>query len=325
MSKGREGREGPTKRLPLIMTERLPPTMTKVPRHLFSAATALTIAVLLFWVDIVGWAQAALWLYGKFGIKGFAFSAMLRWNFLPAWAVADAMMASATLDTSDFYAFDPSAGVTAATSSGLLFLPGALVHPHAYAPILSRLANESGVLCVCVKPRFRMSALWSSNPERALGIFHQFPRIRKWTLAGHSMGAGGYGAANLASHLLARGTQLDGLIMWAGAITSGTNVDLSRSTLRTLAIFGSEDSIAPFNGKAEDGSLIRDNLRRYNSPHTKLIVVQGGNHDGFGHYGPQTFPRLDNPRKISHEAQQAQVTRHSAQFLRGGFLGIGRY
>ena len=104
--------------------------------------------------------------------------------------------------------------------------------------------------------------------------------------------------------------------LWAGAITNGTGVDLSRSKLRTLAIFGSEDSIANLDGKAEDGSLMRDNLRKFNPPNTKLVIVKGGNHAGFANYGPQKFPRPDNPRTISHEEQQAQVTRCTAQFLR---------
>lgn len=130
------------------------------------------------------------------------------------------------------------------------------------------------------------------------------------------MGAGGYGAARIVSRLLARGAPVRGLVMWAGAITNGTGVDLKATQLRSLVLLASEDSVVPPHGKVEDGSNTQDNLRRYHPPSTKVVVIEGGNHGGFGNYGPQTFPRLDNPRTISLQEQQSQAVDHTARFLR---------
>lgn len=245
------------------------------------AAVGVAIALAL-WIDVVGYVQSVLWLRNRLGTpKALIFSATLRWHFLPPWPQASAIMPSALLDTSDIYAFG-----SLSLTRGFLFVPGALVHPHAYALILNDISAATGVLCVCVKPRFRHPARWASTDEHALAVMQRFPNVQAWTVGGHSMGAGGFGAALLASRLRRIHTaSVDGLIMWAGAITNSTGVDLSDdATLRSLVILASEDSVVPPEGKAEDGSLIRDNLRRYSPPNTKLVVINGGNHGGFGHY-----------------------------------------
>jgi hypothetical protein len=288
-----------------------------------AAAVFVAIAALLWSIDIFGYVQCVSWLGSRYGTaKAAAFSAVLRWNFLPPWPEATAHMELAVSDTSEFFVFEPTAETgSPGPATGFLFITGALVHPHSYAPILSRIANESGALCVCVKPRFRHPGIWSSDVERTVGVMRQFPRVRSWYIGGHSMGAGGFGAARVASHLLLRGADeivVAGLVMWAGVVTKSTGIDLSgHSQLRSLVILGSEDSVVPPDGKAEDGTLVRSNLKRYGSPKTRLEVIKGANHGGFGHYGPQRFPRLDNPRTISLDQQQGQVIKHTAQFLRG--------
>lgn len=281
-------------------------------------------AMMLTWLDVVGYFQSVCWLCGRVGvIKALAFSMVLRFHFLPPWDDASQTMKWAATDTDEFYLFEPTLEQMSPTlNHGFLFIPGALVHPHSYAPVLSRLANASKgqVLCVCVKPRFRHPALWADSEERALTIISEmmrrYPSVTSWTIGGHSMGAGGYGAARIVSRLLARGAPVRGLVMWAGAITNGTGVDLKAAQLRSLVLLASEDSVVPPHGKVEDGSNTQDNLRRYHPPGTKVVVIEGGNHGGFGNYGPQTFPRLDNPRTISLEEQQSQAVDHTARFLR---------
>ena len=45
-------------------------------------------------------------------------------------------------------------------------------------------------------------------------------------------------------------------------------------------------------------------------------VIAGGNHAGFGFYGPQKFPSADGERTISLAEQQLQVARTTADWLR---------
>lgn len=284
------------------------------------AASVLLLAAFFAWLDVIGYVQCVSWLWDKFGAaKAIAFSLVLRWHFLPAWPEASDSLELADANTRDFFAFIGAPN----PATGFLFIPGALVHPTSYAPILARLARESGALCVCVRPRFRHPAMWASDESRALSIVRQYSHVSAWTIGGHSMGAGGYGAARVASRLAASGVRASnastavGLVMWAGVITKGTGVDMSKQhDVRTLVILGSEDSVVPPDGKAEDGTSIRENLGRYSTPDTKLVVIKGGNHGGFGHYGPQLFPRPDKPRTIPLEDQHTQVVRHTADFLR---------
>ena len=37
-----------------------------------------------------------------------------------------------------------------------------------------------------------------------------------------------------------------------------------------------------------------------------MYMIEGGNHCGFAHYGPQSWPAKDAPRDITLEEQQAQ-------------------
>ena len=250
--------------------------VTKSPRLITSAAGGMAtqvlspargvmvtvFAMMLTWLDVVGYFQSVCWLCGRVGvIKALAFSMVLRFHFLPPWDDASQTMKWAATDTDEFYLFEPTLEQMSPTlNHGFLFIPGALVHPHSYAPVLSRLANASKgqVLCVCVKPRFRHPALWADSEERALTIISEmmrrYPSVTSWTIGGHSMGAGGYGAARIVSRLLARGAPVRGLVMWAGAITNGTGVDLKAAQLRSLVLLASEDSVVPPHGKVEDGS-----------------------------------------------------------------------
>lgn len=269
------------------------------------------------WLHPWAYWQAVRWGACRLGFaKAMLFCLVLRWHWLPASPDAELRAFAATVRSRELVAFEPP--LASSPTRGFLFLPGALVHPHAYAPILERLANSSGVLCVCVKPPFRHPALWTADPANALGVMRRFPHVRAWTVAGHSMGGGGYGAALVASRLAgSERVVVDSLVMWASVITQGTGVDLSRhARLRSLVVLASEDTVVPPNGKVEDGSRTRANLHRFGAPRTRLVVVPGGNHGGFGHYGPQTFPRLDRPRTISLAAQQSRVVHHTALFLR---------
>ena len=65
----------------------------------------------------------------------------------------------------------------------------------------------------------------------------------------------------------------------------------------------------------------KDGFRRFyqNDPDLKSVVtvvkVQGGNHAGVAHYGPQTFPVHDGKRDISLETQQDLTAAAIAKFL----------
>merc|ERR1712216_801302 len=48
---------------------------------------------------------------------------------------------------------------------------------------------------------------------------------------------------------------------------------------------------------------------------TTYCDIEGANHAGFGHYGPQTFPVRDGLRTITLDQQQIAVVETTANFL----------
>ena len=48
---------------------------------------------------------------------------------------------------------------------------------------------------------------------------------------------------------------------------------------------------------------------------TRKVMIDGGNHAGFGHYGPQLFPVQDGERTITLDQQQEQIVQAMSNFL----------
>ena len=151
-------------------------------------------------------------------------------------------------------------------TGGLIFYPGGKVEFTAYAPLMTRLA-ERGVLCVLVKMPLNLAVL---DMDAAKGIPEQYPQVRNWYLAGHSLGgsmAASHGAENAGAYA--------GLILLAAYSTE----DLKDTGLRVCSLYGDRDGIL--------------NMEKYQSCRSNLPedtleqVLEGGNHAGFGSYGHQ--------------------------------------
>ena len=71
-----------------------------------------------------------------------------------------------------------------ATDTALIFYPGAKVEAEAYLPLLDQIRSK-GVTCILVHMPFHMAIF---DPGAAEDVIRQFPQIRHWYLAGHSMG-----------------------------------------------------------------------------------------------------------------------------------------
>ena len=164
--------------------------------------------------------------------------------------------------------FDIEEGVTVFrpynAKVGIIFYPGAKVDYRAYAPLMDALA-ERGILSVLIEMPFNLAVL---DVNAADGIREKFPQIENWYMAGHSLG-GSMAASYLTSHK----DDFDGMILLASYSTA----DLTDS--RVLSIYGSEDGVMNF----EKYNKYKKNLPENFSE----AVIVGGNHAGFGMYGPQ--------------------------------------
>ncbi len=162
---------------------------------------------------------------------------------------------------------------------GILFFPGALVDPAAYAPI-TRAAAEAGFPAILVEVPRRAVLGGADGPQvidRAVKGMRSVSGVVKWVIAGHSRGGA------IASRFLNERS-------WraAGLILIGTShprdFSLAHVTVPTWKILGSLDGISPIE---------KSEANRHLLPRTcKWFVLPGGNHSQFGWYGFQPGDRF---------------------------------
>ena len=171
------------------------------------------------------------------------------------------------------------------SDTGFIFYPGGKVEHTAYLPLLD-LLRQQGITCVLVEMPFHLAVF---DPGAAGAVFDLLPDIQRWYIGGHSLGgamAGSYAAQHQ--------DQFQGLIL-LGAYRYG-----DYPAARSLTLYGSEDHVL-------DRSKITD---------TEYVVeIAGGNHAGFGSYGPQ---KGDGTAAITPQAQQVQTAAAILEFMEGG-------
>ena len=183
--------------------------------------------------------------------------------------------------------FLPKAGA----KTGFVFYPGGKVQYNAYEPLLAKLA-EKGIACFLVKMPFNLAVFNINGAEKVL---NQFPEIENWFIGGHSLGG-----SMAASFLGKNQFDIKGLILLA----SYSTVDFSESDIKLLSIFGSEDGVL----NLEKYALYKENFPKS----AREIVIQGGNHGGFGFYGAQEG---DGTATISNEEQTTKTAELIAEFV----------
>ena len=183
--------------------------------------------------------------------------------------------------------FLPKAGA----KTGFVFYPGGKVQYNAYEPLLAKLA-EKGIACFLVKMPFNLAVF---NINGAEEVLNQFPEIENWFIGGHSLGG-----SMAASFLGKNQFDIKGLILLA----SYSTVDFSESDIKLLSIFGSEDGVLNLEKYTENKSHFPKNA--------KEVVIEGGNHAGFGFYGPQ---KKDGKASISSINQIEQTVRLILEFI----------
>ena len=179
-----------------------------------------------------------------------------------------------------WYVFQPAQP----TDTGLIFYPGELVDPAAYAPLMKQV-SERGIMAVIVPMPLDLAVFGVS---RADDVIAAYPDVEHWIVGGHSLG--GSMAANYVSE---HPEAVDGLALLASYPAGST--DLSGLPIGVVSVYGSEDGIAGDKPAASMNRL---------PPSAELVVIEGGNHAQFGDYGPQ---RGDGVATISRADQQRQT------------------
>ena len=191
-------------------------------------------------------------------------------------------------ETGSLIHFQPTKNERAA---GLIFLPGGMVQPQAYAPMAGAIA-EQGFNVYIVKLPFGAAPLESqeiSVREEALEIMKSNGSIQHWVVGGHSRGA-----AIAARFAKLHAESFDGLVLIGTSHPKDAAFDLSNGTLAVTKIYASNDGLASMQ-EVESNAV-------YLPRDTTWVLIDGGNHSQFGYYGSQMG---DGAATISREEQQA--------------------
>lgn len=183
------------------------------------------------------------------------------------------------------WTFTPSAA--APRPVNLLFLPGALVDPSAYAPLLHQVASHGYRAWLLALP-WRGAFGMADGPDFVEEVHTLIDTVPgTWVVAGHSRG--GSIAATVSRTPPAR---------QAALILIGTthprDFSLADSRLAVTKIYGTADGVAPASKTLANRHLLPAT--------TTWIAIEGGNHHQFGAYG---FQPGDGRATISPAEQQA--------------------
>ncbi len=164
----------------------------------------------------------------------------------------------------------------------LIFYPGAKVEETAYAPLMHSLALN-GVDCFLIKMPMKLAFFKMSKADDILAEYS----YGEYYLAGHSLG--GAMAANYAAK---HPSDYSALFLLAAYPSE----DLTAAQFPVVFIYGENDGVLN-REKLETGyTLVPDGYKK--------VVIEGGNHAGFGSYGKQDG---DGEASISDE-EQWQIT-----------------
>jgi len=186
------------------------------------------------------------------------------------------------------YIIEPADGTPAA---GLVFYPGARVHPDAYLAPLAPLADRANVTVVV--PRLPLNLAVLDQGEAAAYVDRSSPD--RWYVGGHSLGgamACRYAAQNPSS--------VEGIVLFG----SYCDRDISRTELAALSVTGSADTVLD----RERYEASRDNL-----PDDATVRELPINHSQFGDYRGQ---RGDEPSGLRYDIAHERLANVTVEWFR---------
>lgn len=175
-------------------------------------------------------------------------------------------------------------------NKAFIFYPGAKVEHEAYIPLMQSL-SEKGVLCILVEMPLYFPLI---DADAADSIIEDYPEIKEWYIGGHSLG--GY-AASL--YLEDNAEKYEGFILLA----SYSGVDLTKSDLSVLSIYGTEDDVLNLERYREGLELLPEDHRE--------VIIDGGCHTYFGTYTGQD----EKLSKITNEEQLYRTVTEIVDFM----------
>ena len=186
-----------------------------------------------------------------------------------------------------------------ASTRTLVFFPGALVDPRAYAP-LARAVAEAGYPTILIELPRRGAFGGADSPE----LYARIKRVLSSPGAPAAVILGGHSRGGVVASAAAAA----GVPGLAGLVLIGTShprdVDLSGLDVPVTKIVGTRDGLASPAEVRQNEALL--------PLHTRWIWVQGGNHSQFGWYG---FQPMDRRATLPAAEQRAIMIRGIVDIL----------
>lgn len=210
---------------------------------------------------------------------------------------------------------------------GLIFFPGACIDHTAYASIASQLSDRGITVAVRSLEPLRFATV--KAPQDTLKIMYEIMArddcpVKDFALGGHSAGAA-------AAFNLVKPMSMKKLVMFGANSSIEMEGTLAESRVDVLLVNASNDNIInriPQSSKDHFFACLPPTSEKQQAPaidgdkssakgSTTVVSIEGGNHSGFAHYGPQIFPVKDGDRIITLDEQQTQCANITADFLHG--------
>ncbi|QGN08170.1 alpha/beta fold hydrolase [Halorhabdus sp. CBA1104] len=181
------------------------------------------------------------------------------------------------------YILEPA---NATTKAGLVFYPGARVHPDAYLSSLSPLVTEANVTVVVVKLPLNLAIL---EQGAATGIMDE--DIEQWYVGGHSLGG-----AMACRYAKRNPERVSGVVLFG----SYCDQSIAATDLRVLSVAGEADRVL-------DWTTYEQSIA--NLPTTATVeTIPGINHTQFGSYTGQPGDRPSGTAYAVAHQRLANVT-----------------
>lgn len=226
-----------------------------------------------------------LWVFG-----GLAFTVWIIWGYQASGVPDTALQTTSAVrvvEDNRAIHFIPRA---TRRGNGVIFLPGGMVSPAAYAPLMKSIA-AAGHPAHLVPLPYRTAYTESQVNDLFSDITSVINANRetRWWIAGHSRGA-----MLAARYARESQTHIGGLILIG--TTHPRDFDLSASPLPVTKILGSNDGVAtPADARVN---------AKFLPPSTVWVEIPGANHVQFGYYGHQL---MDHAATISRDEQQTAL------------------
>jgi len=184
-------------------------------------------------------------------------------------------------------------------NSALKFYQGGKVQETAYAPLCDLISQE-GYTIFLIKMPFNLSVF---DIDRASLVLDQYRNnYDNWFLAGHSLG-GAMLADYISKQIENEENNFKGLIFLAAYPAESSN--LSKKNIAVLSITASQDEVIDQNKLKK--------AKKYLPFDTQFNIIKGGNHAGFGNYGPQ---KGDGDADITKKEQWEQTVDLIVNFIK---------